>query len=115
MSPTIVLDGEKVRLAVGGAGGPTIITGSLEVLLNVIDGGYDAQEASASPRVHHQWSPDVLVVEPEIAPDVIQNLEKRGHKTRVRGHLATVNVVVKTEHGVEAATEYRSGGGPAGY
>jgi len=46
---------------------------------------------------------------------VIDGLEKRGHKTNARGHICSVNVVVKTEAGVEAATEYRRGGGPAGY
>ena len=115
MSPTIVLDGDKVKLAVGGAGGPTIISGTLQVLLNVVDGKLDAQAASSAPRIHHQWSPDVLGLEPELPRDVIDGLEKRGHKTSARGHICSVNVVVKTEAGVEAATEYRRGGAPAGY
>jgi gamma-glutamyltranspeptidase/glutathione hydrolase len=115
MAPTLVLDGDQAKLAVGGAGGPTIISGTLQVLLNVIDGGLDAQAASSAPRIHHQWSPDVLALEPEIPRDVIDGLERRGHKTATRGHICTVNVVVKTPAGVEAAAEYRSGGAPAGY
>src|SRR5207244_10558276 len=114
MAPTIVVDGNRARLAVGGAGGPTIISGTLEVLLNVIDGQLDAQAASAAPRIHHQWSPDVLSLEPEFPRDVIDALEKRGHKTRTREHITTVNVVVRTDKGVEAAAESRSGGCPAG-
>jgi gamma-glutamyltranspeptidase/glutathione hydrolase len=115
MAPTLVVDGDRILLAAGGAGGPTIISGTLELLLNVVDGGLDAQTASASPRIHHQWSPDQLVLEPEIPPDVVQALERRGHKVRTREHICTANLVVRTDKGVEAAAEYRSGGAPAGY
>ena len=115
MSPTIVIEDGKVKLAVGGAGGPTIISGTLQVLLNVVDGKLDAQAASSAPRIHHQWSPDVLGLEPEFPRDVVEALEKRGHKTSGRGHIATVNVVVQTPAGVEAASELRRGGAPAGY
>src|SRR5204863_8232680 len=107
MSPTLVLDGDRILLAAGGAGGPTIISGTLQLLLNVVDGGLDAQAASASPRIHHQWSPDLLSLEPEIPRDVIDALERRGHKTRMREHICTANLVVKTDHGIEAAAEYR--------
>ena len=58
MSPTVVLEGDAVKMVVGGAGGPTIISGTLQVLLNVLDGKLDAQAASAAPRIHHQWQPD---------------------------------------------------------
>jgi gamma-glutamyltranspeptidase/glutathione hydrolase len=115
MSPTLVLEGDKVLLAAGGAGGPTIISGTLQLVLDVVDGGLDAQAASASPRIHHQWSPDVLWLEPDFPRDVVDGLERRGHKTRVREHICTANLAVRTEHGVEAAAEYRGGGAPAGY
>lgn len=116
MAPTIVLDGgDRAKIAVGGAGGPRIITGTLQVLLNVLDGKMDAQEASVSPRIHHQWSPDVLGFEPEFADDVVKALEKKGHKTRRADHVATVNILVRTDKGIEAAAEYRAGGAPAGY
>lgn len=115
MSPTIVLERDQVKLAVGGAGGPRIISATLQVLLNVIDFKMDAQAASAAPRIHHQWSPAELGLEPEIPNDVIDGLERRGHKTKVRGHIATVNVVVRGAETLEAAAEFRGGGGPAGY
>jgi gamma-glutamyltranspeptidase/glutathione hydrolase len=115
MSPTIVLDDKGVKLVVGGAGGPTIISGTLQVLLNVIDGKLDAQAASAAPRIHHQWSPYSLSYEGDIPRDVIDALGKRGHKAESRGHITSVNVVVRTDTGLEAAAEYRSGGAPAGY
>lgn len=117
MSPTLVLDDKGARVAVGGAGGPTIISGTLQVLLNVLEFGMDAQAASAQPRVHHQWVPDVLNYEDELPRDVVQALEARGHKTKPREHITSVNVVVRAAdgHGFDAASEYRSGGVPAAY
>jgi gamma-glutamyltranspeptidase/glutathione hydrolase len=121
MSPTVVLKDGAVKMVVGGAGGPTIISGVLQVLLNVLDQGLDAQAASAAPRIHHQWKPEVLVLERDIPRDVVEGLERRGHQlagppaAAGRDSLGFVNVIVRTEQGLEAAAEFRSGGGPAGY
>jgi gamma-glutamyltranspeptidase / glutathione hydrolase len=51
-------------MVVGSPGGPRIITATLETILNMIDYGMNAQEAVDAPRLHHQWLPDVLFVEP---------------------------------------------------
>ncbi len=115
MSPTLVFDDNGVRMAVGGAGGPTIISGTLQVLLNVVDFELDAQAASSAPRIHHQWMPEVIMHEPQIAADVLHNLQKRGHKTQPREHLTKVNVVVRTDKGLQAAAEFRGDGAPAGF
>lgn len=115
MSPTLVFDEGGVRMAVGGAGGPTIISGTLQVLLNVLDFGMNAQAASSAPRVHHQWMPEILMHEPQLPIDVLRNLQRRGHKTQPREHLTKVNVVVRGIDGLEAAAEFRGDGAPAGY
>jgi gamma-glutamyltranspeptidase / glutathione hydrolase len=116
MSPTIVLDGDRVKMVVGGAGGPTIISGTLQVMLNVLDFKLDAQAASAASRIHHQWRPDNLVIESDIPQDVVDGLSKRGHKIAVRDSLTLVNVIVRSDDGqLEAASEFRSGGVPDGY
>lgn len=114
MTPTLVFDDKGVKIAVGGAGGPTIISGTLQVLLNIVDFGMDAQAASSAPRIHHQWMPELLMYEPELPVDVIKALEKRGHKTQPRDQLTKVNVVVRTDKGFEAAAEVRGDGLPAG-
>lgn len=115
MTPTIALEGDRVKVVVGGAGGPTIITATTQVLLNVVDWKLDAQAAVAAPRIHHQWFPEVLAVEPAVVRDVLDGLEKRGQKTREFGHIGTVNVLVRTDQGIEAGAEPRSPSGPAGY
>ena len=115
MSPTIVLQGDEVQMVLGGAGGPTIISAVLQVMLNVIDGHMDAQAASAAPRIHHQWQPENLVYEADIPQDVVDGLVRRGHKVEPRDSMALVNVIVRTADGLEAAAEFRGGGAPAGY
>jgi gamma-glutamyltranspeptidase/glutathione hydrolase len=116
MTPTIALDaGGKVRVVVGAAGGPTIITSVAQVLTNVVDFKLDAQAAVAAPRVHHQWFPEMLAVEPDVAPDAIDLLRKWGHKVKEFPHIATVNALVRTDAGIEAAAEPRSPSTPAGY
>jgi gamma-glutamyltranspeptidase/glutathione hydrolase len=115
MTPTIVLDGDRVKMTVGAAGGPTIITATTQVLLNVLDFQLDAQAAVAAPRVHHQWMPEALMVEPDIARDVREGLERRGQKLRELPRVGVANVIVRTDHGLEAGAEPRSAGAPAGY
>ena len=78
MSPTILFkDGEAV-LASGSPGGSTIITVVLQLLLNVVDFGMNIAEATAAPRIHHQWQPDLVVSEPGISDDTLRLLESRG-------------------------------------
>ena len=116
MAPTIALDADgKVRAVVGAAGGPTIISSVAQVLLNVVDFKLDAQAAISAPRVHHQWFPDTLVLEPEIPRDVVDGLARRGHKTTTTPRIGTANLLVKTDAGIEAAAEPRSPSQPAGY
>ncbi len=61
MTPTIVLDrGGDVVMIAGASGGPRIITGTMQAMLNVLLFGMDATGALAAPRFHHQWMPNVL-------------------------------------------------------
>jgi gamma-glutamyltranspeptidase / glutathione hydrolase len=116
MTPTVALDdGGRVRVVVGAAGGPTIITSVAQVIMNVADWKMDAQAAIAAPRIHHQWFPELLGLEPEIGADVAAGLAKFGHKTKTFPHIGTVNLLVRTDAGIEAAAEPRSPSQPAGY
>ena len=57
MTPTLVLKDQKLVLAVGSPGGPTIINTVLQVILNVFDFHMNIQQAVNAPRLHHQWMP----------------------------------------------------------
>lgn len=64
MTPTIVLDEHgRVHTVVGASGGPRIITGVAQSLLFARDFGLGASAVNL-PRIHHQWKPSQLRVEP---------------------------------------------------
>ncbi|ANJ68365.1 gamma-glutamyltransferase [Halothiobacillus diazotrophicus] len=80
MSPTIVLKDGKLFMVTGSPGGSTIISTTLESILNVVDFGMNMQQAVDAPRVHHQWYPDVVLVEPGLlTPATKSTLEKMGY------------------------------------
>jgi gamma-glutamyltranspeptidase/glutathione hydrolase len=83
MTPTIVLDGPPGKgrpiLVVGGSGGPRIISGTTLVTLLMLEHNYTVAAAVSAARIHHQWSPDKLMLEPGYAPAAVEELRKRGH------------------------------------
>ena len=80
MTPTIVLKNGEPFLIIGTPGGSTIITTVMQIILNVSIHGMDIQEAVSVKRVHSQWLPDAIIVEPRsLSKDVEMNLMSRGH------------------------------------
>jgi gamma-glutamyltranspeptidase/glutathione hydrolase len=75
----------------------------------------DAAAAQAAPRVHHQWSPDLLRYEPDLPVSVVDSLRAKGHHLETRDKIGKVNLVIRRKARLEAAAEPRSGGAPAGY
>ena len=63
MSPTIVLKNGAPVYATGSPGGAKIITTVLQFLLNTLDFEMEISEATVAPRIHHQWKPDILMLE----------------------------------------------------
>ncbi|MES2293946.1 MAG: gamma-glutamyltransferase [Pseudomonadota bacterium] len=81
MSPSIVTRNGKLFMVTGSPGGSFIITTVLESILNVVDHKMNVKAAVDSPRLHHQWLPDVITAEPgAIAPAVRKELEANGYK-----------------------------------
>ncbi|MBU0553928.1 gamma-glutamyltransferase, partial [Myxococcota bacterium] len=114
MSPTIALKEGRVVLVVGASGGPTIITGTLQALLNTLVFGMDARAAVEAPRVHHQWAPNTLIVEPEIPVDVRQALRRRGHALDVRHRYNAVQLITVDAAGQAGACDPAKQGAPVG-
>jgi gamma-glutamyltranspeptidase/glutathione hydrolase len=79
MTPVIVFAEGEPWFATGSPGGSRIITAVLQMIVNVIDHGMNIAEAANAPRMHHQWYPDVLSLEPGFSPDTIRLLKERGH------------------------------------
>ncbi len=107
MSPTIVLKNDEPILAVGAAGGPTIITQTLLTIIQVIDFGLPLDEALNQPRFHHQWSPDQLRIEKKVGEKVLAGLRAKGHKLKVYGEMGSTQAVSLENGKFEAAHDPR--------
>ena len=99
MSPTIVLKDGKPFLVTGSPGGSRIITTVLQIIMNVVDHGMNIAEASAAPRMHHQWLPDELRIEEGFSPDTIRLLEAMGHKMKLQATMGSTESIVRRADG----------------
>ncbi len=80
MTPTIVLEDGRPRLALGSPGGAVIPTTVLQVYLNALVRGEPLGEAVAARRFHHQHLPDRIELESGAFPeDVKAALRAMGH------------------------------------
>ncbi len=118
MTPTIVRKNNKPFLVIGSPGGSTIITTTLQTILNVINHGMDIQEAVCAARFHSQWLPDVIQIEPRgLAKDVIDNLVLRGHKVIPYrgGYIGESNSIMITDEGIYGGGDCRGETSSLGY
>jgi gamma-glutamyltranspeptidase/glutathione hydrolase len=119
MSPTIVLRGKRLYMVTGSPGGSTIISTTLESFLNVAEFGMNVQQAVNAPRVHEQWWPDEVFVEPGLmSPAVQQRLAAMGYRFKmVKSWGADEAILVDPKtHLLEGANDRRRPAGlAAGY
>jgi gamma-glutamyltranspeptidase / glutathione hydrolase len=113
MTPTIVLKDGKPFLVTGSPGGSRITTAVLQVIVNVIDRGMTIAEAVAAPRVHDQWLPDQVFVEPGIPDAVVAALQARGDKVVAQPPFTSANSIAITPDGFAGAADPRRGGAAA--
>jgi gamma-glutamyltranspeptidase / glutathione hydrolase len=110
MSPTIVTRAGKPFIVMGSPGGSRIITILVQVLLNVIEHGMTIQEAVNAPRIHHQWLPDQIAVEPfALSPDTRALLEAMGHKIVVQSEWGAAEAILIGLDDAAAASPADSG------
>ncbi len=110
MSPTFLFKDGKLAMVTGSPGGSRIISTVLNVIVNVIDNQMSIAEAVAAPRPHHQWQPDVLLVEEGFSPDTLQLLRERGHKVVVGTPSGSANSILVTPEGLFGAADTRQRG-----
>ncbi|HVO92916.1 MAG TPA: gamma-glutamyltransferase [Terriglobales bacterium] len=107
MSPTIILRDGQAELVVGAAGGPRIISATLQTILNVLDFHMPVKAAVDAPRVHHQWMPDRLNIESEISAEEKKALEQRGHVLRQQSTLGVVQAITRLGATLSGAADPR--------
>jgi gamma-glutamyltranspeptidase/glutathione hydrolase len=119
MTPTIVLypDG-KPWVALGSPGSATIPNTVLQTLVNLMDYKMSLRDAIEFPRIHHQYRPDRIDMEPAgLIKDVAEKLRVLGHvinpKLRSQGD---VHAVAVAEDGWRLGwSDGRRGGRAIGY
>jgi len=90
MSPTIVVEDGRPVVVTGGAGGSRIIMGVLFTVLNRVEYGLDLPRAVDAERLDAQAVPDdpILIEGARLAPGVLADLKRRGHKFEGEGEYA---------------------------
>jgi gamma-glutamyltranspeptidase/glutathione hydrolase len=112
MSPTIVAKDGKPFMVIGSPGGSRIITITLEAIINVIDHGMDIAEAIDAPRIHHQWLPDTVYVEPHgLSPDTVKLLTQMGYRLAIAEEGKSWGKAAGILVGGESLGEIAKGGG----
>src|ERR1700687_4007013 len=118
MTPTLVFDkGGRLRVCVGAPGGTKIVTGVLQVLVNVIDHNMSPVEAVSAPRIDFQG--DAVQAEARIPLAVCEGLEKLGYVVNLRtlnydSYFSRPQVVVAEPDGfLHGASDPRNEGGTA--
>jgi gamma-glutamyltranspeptidase / glutathione hydrolase len=115
MTPTMVLKDGKLYFVIGSPGGPTIINTVFQVIVNIVDHGMNIQQAIDTPRLHHQWLPDIVRYEPYgLARDVIEVLKAKGYQFKIDSDSPYMGdaegVMIEPETGVRlGASDPRSG------
>ena len=115
MTPTLVFDrqGDPV-MATGSPGGSTIITIVLQMILNKSEFGMGIAEATATPRIHHQWLPDTVYYEEGISTDNLKLLQSMGHKIQPNPRvLGSTQSIAIERNKLAGAADFRRRGAEA--
>jgi gamma-glutamyltranspeptidase/glutathione hydrolase len=111
MTPTIVEKNGALWMVVGTPGGSTIITSVLQTILNVHEFGMGMQESVNQPRFHHQWLPDMIMIEPNgFDENVISELRRIGYTVDARNSrvIGKVDAILVLKDGkLEAGADHR--------
>jgi gamma-glutamyltranspeptidase/glutathione hydrolase len=113
MTPTFVMKGGKLVRVTGSPGGSRIITTVLNVIVNLIDYKMTLAEAVATPRLHHQWMPDEVRAEPDVPPDTVWLLERRGDKVIPAEPWGAAHSILVTDTGLQGVADPRAAGSKA--
>ena len=108
MSPTIILKDNRLFMVTGTPGGSRIITTTLQIISNVIDYKMNIAEATAVPRIHHQWLPDEIRIEQGLSADTLKLLEQKGHAVKQKSTMGSTQSIMKTEQGLFGASDPRT-------
>jgi gamma-glutamyltranspeptidase/glutathione hydrolase len=113
MTPTILVRDGKPLLITGSPGGSRIISTVLQVIVNAVDLHMSIGHAVGSPRLHHQWLPDDVHVEPGFPAKVLDGLRQLGHTIVAGPPYSSANSIEVTTKGIVGAADSRTRGAAA--
>lgn len=116
MTPVLLFKDGEPFMVTGSPGGSTIITVVLQTVLNVMEFDMNAATATARPRIHHQWYPDRLAIEPGVTADTLRKLIDMGHpvltdRPRILG--ATMTIIRRPDGVIAGSADPRRPGAHA--
>jgi gamma-glutamyltranspeptidase/glutathione hydrolase len=116
MTPTMVFHNGALSLVTGSPGGSRIITIVAEILIDCIDFHMNVAQAEAALRIHDQWLPDELQVEPGLPAATLQKLAVMGHKIHQFPPWGSAQSIMRVGDHWEGASDPRQHDGlAAGY
>ena len=119
MTPTIVEKDDELFMVIGTPGGSTIITAVAQTFLRAAVYDRPMQESVDAGRFHHQWKPDILILEPNrFSPETIEALKAKGHRiseetNRIIGKVNALKIHPK--RGIEVGADSRGDEAASGF
>jgi gamma-glutamyltranspeptidase/glutathione hydrolase len=111
MAPTIVVEGGRPKLVIGGSGGTAIPSNVTQVLLAVLVHGKTPAQALALPRYRPRMEPtETLFIEQGFPPALRADLERRGELVHENPSKSAVQLWLFTERGLVGAADARKSG-----
>ncbi len=114
MSPTILMQGDKVVMVVGTPGGSTIFTSVFQTIVNILDFGMSPLDAVGATRFHHQLLPPDLITMSVASPlpeETISALGDRGYRVEPHGfEFGDVQVIWRDQDELRPAADPRDRG-----
>ena len=95
MTPTIIFKDNEPYMVFGSPGGSRIITTVLQVAMNVMEHDMNIAQAVHSPRMHHQWLPEVLMIEQGFGVDTENLLKHKGYRLYPSSTMGSVQAIMK--------------------
>ncbi|MBM3381753.1 MAG: hypothetical protein FJY29_04850 [Betaproteobacteria bacterium] len=101
MSPTIVRSKNGVvKVVLGAAGGPRIITSVFQTVLNRLQFEMPLVDAVSAARIHHQWKPQTVRFERNGLPaETLEQLKALGYTLEASNGLAVIHALERTSDG----------------
>ena len=115
MTPIIVTRSGLPVMTAGGSGGPTIVSGVLQVALDILSFHLDPASAVAEPRIHEQAAPDAVIVEEAMPAATRSALEQMGYNLKLVPALGAVGAITIAPGNFRGEFDPRKGGGAVGY